>query len=101
MTQPDPYLRLAEAPSLVIHYPTCSTCDVDLDFDDGWICPSCGTAWDATASDGDKGDLYPWWSGVHLTGPVLSEDEAYAESSQRQRAAREQFLADLGIRSRP
>ncbi|MFC8732159.1 hypothetical protein ACFT5B_06855 [Luteimicrobium sp. NPDC057192] len=93
------YLKLAEAPQLVIHYPTCSTCDVDLETDgDGWTCPTCGTSWDMRADDGDTGELYESWSGEKLDGPAVTEEEASEISHQRQREEREKFLVSLGIR---
>ncbi|WP_264032155.1 hypothetical protein [Cellulosimicrobium sp. SH8] len=94
------YLKLAEAPSLVIHYPTCSTCDVDLENDggDGWTCPSCGTSWDYGADDGDTGELYESWSGEELVGPVLDEDEAFRVSYGRKREEQERYLESIGIK---
>lgn len=92
------YLKLAQAPEFVLHYPTCSTCDVDLDHDgDGWTCPTCGTAWDRDASDGDKGELYASWSGEDLSGPALSTDDAERISFERQREESKRRLASIGI----
>ena len=36
------YLRLTRSPYISLSAPTCSACAVDLEFDDGWLCPSCG-----------------------------------------------------------
>lgn len=54
----DSYLRLAERP-LLKHpgYPICDACDVEVELDDGWLCPEAAT-------------LYPDWSGEELTGPI-------------------------------
>lgn len=72
------YIRLAEAPMWCIQYPTCSACAVDLETDgDGWTCPCCGTSWDMSAGDGDRGELYAAWSGEEATGPIVSEDDAW------------------------
>jgi len=92
------YVKLAEAPTYVIQYPLCSACCVDLEYDDGWTCPGCGTSWDRRASDGDEGDLYESWSGETLDGPVVSEDEAFDLSLKREREEREARLRALGIR---
>lgn len=82
------YIKLAEAPQYVMHYPTCSTCAVDLDWDDGFMCPSCGTRWDSDAGDGDTGELYPDWAGEDLDGPVLTERQAADVASYRERLDR-------------
>ncbi|HUX69179.1 MAG TPA: hypothetical protein VMV41_01585 [Cellulomonadaceae bacterium] len=71
------YLRLTEAPTWCISYPTCSVCCVDLEYDDDWMCPSCGTSWDSGSSDGDTGTLYGDWAGEPATGPEVTEDEAW------------------------
>jgi len=71
------YVRLSEAPSLVIQYPLCSTCLVDVEVDaDSLTCPICGTSWSHDAGDGDKGDLYADWAGEDQEGPSLTADEA-------------------------
>lgn len=71
------YIRLSEPPKWCIQYPQCSACVVDLEFDDEWTCPMCGTTWGADAGDGDKGTLYAEWAGEDATGPAVSEDEAH------------------------
>ena len=72
------YIRLAEAPMWCIQYPTCSACAVDLETDgDGWTCPCCGTSWDMSAGDGDRGELYAAWAGEESDGPIVSEDDAW------------------------
>lgn len=71
-----PRVRYAEAPEFVLHYPTCSACDVELEHDgDAWECPKCATTWDSQAGDGDKGELYEHWSGESLDQPTISHDE--------------------------
>jgi len=52
-------LRLETAPELVIKYPECSACEIDLEPKPcaGWICPNCWTTWSDDAHDGDVGDL--------------------------------------------
>ncbi|BAM26719.1 hypothetical protein CULC0102_0518 [Corynebacterium ulcerans 0102] len=50
------YLRLSEAPCMSISV-KCNACLVDLECEDDWTCPSCGTQWDSHAGDGDAGEL--------------------------------------------
>ena len=71
------YLRLSKPPSISWSAPTCSTCEVDLEYDDGWLCPSCGTAWGSMAGDGDDGELYESWAGEPADGPEVTEVEAW------------------------
>lgn len=68
----DAYIRLAEPPQWCIQYPTCSACEVDLEIEDSWWCPSCGASWDRHAGDGDVGELPDG-----LTGPVIPNDAAW------------------------
>ena len=71
------YVKLSERPQFVLMYPMCSACDVDLDHDgDSFQCPNCGTSWDTNANDGDEGDLYAYWSGEELDGPVVDHRRA-------------------------
>lgn len=73
-----PHVRYSEPPEFVIHYPTCSACDIDLDHDgDGWECPKCGTQWDSSAADGDRGELYESWSGEEPDAPIVTHDEGW------------------------
>ncbi len=78
------YIRLAEAPQWVMHYPTCSACDVDLEIEDDWYCPSCGTSWSQGAGDGDVGELPETRLGEPLTGPVLTASEARQVAAYRE-----------------
>lgn len=87
------YIRLSEAPTWCIQYPTCSACLVDLETDcDGWTCPVCGTYWDMQASDGDQGTLYAEWAGEEATGPVVTEDEARRWGDYYERLERHRLL---------
>lgn len=80
------HLKLDKPPMFVMHYPTCSTCGVDLDTEgDGWTCSSCGTNWDMTAGDGDEGELYAYWSGEEIDGPALTERQAESVAQYRER----------------
>ena len=84
--EPLGYVKLAEAPTWCIQYPTCSACTVDLETDgDGWSCPNCGTQWDMDASDGDSGTLYADYYGEEPTGPQVTEKEAADWGHYRER----------------
>ena len=99
MSTPDPYLRLAEPPTLRVSHPTCSACDVKLNLVVGWQCPSCGTTWPADADNGDVGALNDT-----LTGPTIPNYAAWKVSTlppdERDAAVRE-FLARRRARSTP
>lgn len=57
------YLKLAEEPQIVVSYPDCGTCGVEVEsIADGWLCPSCGSEWDY-ADDGAYGELSEKTSG--------------------------------------
>lgn len=91
------YIRLEKPPEFSISYPTCSICDVDLEHDDGWTCPVCGTTWSSNASDGDEGELYESWSGESLEDtPVSTEAEASAAGSAHVIAERKATFARFG-----
>lgn len=68
------YLRLPQAPQWCIQYPTCSACelDLDVDYDAGWLCVSCGTTWPLGAEDGDLGQV-----NEAADGPQVSMDDAW------------------------
>lgn len=78
------YMNLDHIPAL--HhpgYPTCGTCEVEVEHNDGWVCPSCGTSWDESNVEyyeGD-GDRFEDWSGETRTGPVAPKDEAWRWST--------------------
>lgn len=98
------YIRLATAPALNHPgYPTCDACDVEVEFDDGWLCPSCGTAWPAgnVEAGSDEASLYPDWAGEDLTGPICPTDEAwrFAHLPPDERDARIRKLANPTTRS--
>lgn len=38
-------LRLNAAPRLITEMPTCSACCVKTEWEEGFICPACGTYW--------------------------------------------------------
>ena len=71
------YLRLSKPPTISWSAPMCSACYVDLECDDGWLCPSCGTAWGSMAGDGDDGELYESWAGEPADGPEVTVGEAW------------------------
>lgn len=69
------YLNLTEAPTLIHREPYCSACQEDVESDDdGWVCPSCGTAWGYR--DDGPGELYANWSGESAGGPTVTIKEA-------------------------
>lgn len=71
------FIKLDKAPTLQLHYPTCSACTIELEHTgDNWLCPSCGTSWSLSDGDDEPGELYESWSGEHLDGPTLNEDQA-------------------------
>ena len=72
------YLKLDEAPTMSYQSPQCDACLIDLDSDDGWLCPSCGTSWSHDASDGEAGELYEAWSGEELPGDAVHWDDAWS-----------------------
>jgi predicted RNA-binding Zn-ribbon protein involved in translation (DUF1610 family) len=85
------YVKLSAPPQLVLQYPLCGACTVELDHDgDGFVCPSCGTSWSSDASDGESGTLYSAWSGEEPSGEVLTEDEARVVADYRERLDRHQ-----------
>lgn len=90
------YIKLAEAPVFVCQSPHCGSCSVDLEYEDGWVCPVCGTSWGADASDGDAGELYESWAGVELEGEALGDDAAFQAGIAHDRAEREKLFTSLG-----
>lgn len=71
------FIKLEKSPEWLMQYPQCSACLVDLDMDDGWQCPVCGTAWDSRAGDGDTGTLFESWSGETLDVEVTPVEKAW------------------------
>lgn len=76
MTKTNDYLRLSTAPEICWSMPQCSACWVDLEYDDSWYCPSCGTNWRRYPENGEKGVLYADWSGDQPGGPEVTDEEA-------------------------
>lgn len=77
------YVKLADAPPLVLNNPDCGMCATEVESDgDGWLCPSCGTTWDYASSDGDTGTLYEEWSGETLGGEPVPADADWTNSPQ-------------------
>ena len=91
------YLRLSKPPTISWSAPMCSACYVDLECDDGWLCPSCGTAWDSSAGDGEDGELFESWAGEPADGPEVTEDEAWQISGMPEpdRTRRLEWMRDL------
>ena len=79
------YLKLSEAPTLTYQEPFCSTCIDDCVFEDGWVCPTCGTYWPEDGYD-QPGTLYEEWAEESLPGPALTKDEAYRAAVALRRA---------------
>ena len=80
------YLKLDAAPGLTHPgHPICDACEVEVELDDGWLCPSCGTAWpaDQLECDGSDAALYKDWSGETLAGPACPVDLAWQVSHLR------------------
>ena len=64
-------------------YPTCDGCEVEVDGDgDGWLCPSCGTAWDGDNLEYGEGEgtRFEDWSGETRTGPIPPRYSAWCYS---------------------
>lgn len=80
------YIKLKAAPTLIIHDPTCSACGVEVDCEDGWLCPVCGTSWEISACDGEEGALFEAWSGKELSTDALDSDEAFEAGLAHERA---------------
>lgn len=90
------YIKLAEAPTFVFQNPTCGACSVELDTEEGWVCPCCGTSWSYDAGDGDTGELYESWSGETLDSETVSEDAAYDAGAKHKREADKKLYASWG-----
>lgn len=90
------YIKLAEAPAFVYQTPHCGACSVDLESEDGWLCPVCGTSWGYDASDGDSGELYESWAGEELEGETLGQDAAFQAGTSHDRDKRTKLYASLG-----
>lgn len=72
------YIKLDQPPRLIVGYPTCGACYVEVNHDDGnWVCPQCGTSWSTNACDDDEGTLYEDWSGDVLDSPVFTHRQAF------------------------
>ena len=70
------YIRLLESPILFVRNPECGTCLREVISDGyGWLCPSCGSAWEPSDDDGDRGLLYEQWSDEVLDGPFYTRDD--------------------------
>lgn len=76
----DYYLKFEKAPAL-LHpgNPVCGNCLCETEYNEGWLCPSCGTMWDEDSMEyGEgKGDLYEEWGGEELSMPVCPPDVAH------------------------
>lgn len=73
------YIRLAEAPYITYREPMCGTCETELESDDGWLCPSCGTAWSPDAGDRSTGNLYEDWSGERISHDGIVDEYSSIE----------------------
>lgn len=89
------YMKLAEKPGLDHPgYPNCGACGVEVDHDgDGWLCPSCGTAWpsDNVEAPPEDATLFEEWSGEELEGVEVPVHEAWRFSG-REPADREGLI---------
>lgn len=91
------YIKLEQAPQLVLQSPTCSACGVDVESEDGgWLCPVCGTTWSYNDSDGDDGSLYEEWSGETLESEPASSSAALDAGIAHERAKRAELYRSLG-----
>lgn len=73
------YIKLSSVPGL-IHpgSPICGACYVGTEFDEGWLCPMCGTHWppEELEYESGEGELYEDWAGEKLDGPAIHPNEA-------------------------
>lgn len=84
-------LKLDHKPVLVIQYPLCGTCQIDVEADpDGLTCPNCGTWWSHKAGDGEAGELPDDWD--ELPGEPIPESTAHILAVQEEMRQREEFL---------
>lgn len=94
------YIRLAEKPGLEHPgYPLCGACAVEVDYDgDSWVCPSCGTSWDAENLEADPEDatMYDEWSGEELDGPIIPNEKAWRIGNLRG-TERDAMVTRLGL----
>lgn len=83
------YIKLKEAPTLVINMPSCSACCVEIDAEaDGLTCPCCGTTWGHRDGEGDTGTLYEEYSGDDLDTEPIDNDEAWRAGTTYEEAER-------------
>ena len=75
------YLRLDKAPELIVEMPICGACDINVEHDgNGYVCPSCGTAWD---SDPEHGQLAAEWSDEEaIETQVTKSEDAHLRSHE-------------------
>ena len=92
------YIKLAEAPVFMFQSPQCGTCSVDLEWEDGHVCPVCGTYWPGDATDGDEGELFESWSGEELDGETVDEDGAFQAGLRHDRAKVDELIKKMGIK---
>ena len=85
----EPIVRFEKPPTLTFREPLCSACIVELEHDDGWTCPTCGTAWDYSASDDTPGTLYVDWSGEESELSVSDPEDAWMTTINADAARRE------------
>ena len=75
-------IKYDTAPTLSISAPQCAACLVDVESEDGWLCPMCGTAWGYDAGEDEDGELYESWSGEESDVPVTPIDDGYMAASK-------------------
>lgn len=69
-----PIVRYDHPPKLVMQYPLCAGCDVEVDSDgDSLVCPDCGTSWSAMDGEDTPGTSYSDWSGEVVSSLPLIE----------------------------
>lgn len=89
---PEGYLRLDQPARIAYGAPWCGACYVDLKRGQaGWICPQCGTTWEAGAPNRSQGHLCP-----DADGPEVSTVEALLVSHSRELLAREKQFMETG-----
>lgn len=77
------FLRLSRPPQMSVAI-KCDACLIDLEWDDGYECPSCGTIW-GDVEDGEVGELASesgWYGPNRIEDDVTDNDYAYLRGDE-------------------